>query len=123
MSAEQSLLIIKIVHTAVWVVMATAIISIPFFAVRTQFRSAAWLSALIAVECLVLAINHGRCPLTDMAARFTPDRSANFDICLPGWLAEHNKEIFGGLFVVSELIFLWQWIQHQSAKKNGATRR
>jgi hypothetical protein len=122
MSAEHSLLVIKIVHTVIWAVMATAIVAIPILALRARYRPAAWLTALILVECIVLALNHGRCPLTDMAARFTPDRSADFDIYLPIWLAEHNKTIFGGLFIAGELILLWQWLKH-APKKNGATRR
>lgn len=123
MSPEHSLLLIKLVHTAIWAVMATAIIAIPTFAVRGQFRSVAWLTALIVVECLVLGLNHGRCPLTDRAARFTPERSATFDIYLPRWLAAQNKEIFGVLFLAGELIWLWQWSRQHYAKKNGVTQR
>jgi hypothetical protein len=35
-----------------------------------------------------------------IAARYTSDRSANFDIYLPRWIARYNKEIFGSLFAV-----------------------
>lgn len=123
MTPEQSLIVIKIAHTAVWAVMATAILTIPVAAARGWFRLAAWLTALIVVECAVLGLNHGRCPLTDMAARFTTDRSASFDIYLPLWLAEHNKTIFGGLFVAGELSWLSKWINQRSNHKNGVTRR
>ena len=123
MSPEQSLIYIKVMHTAIWAVMATAILAIPIAALRAQFRLAAWLTALILVECVVLGLNHGRCPLTDMAARFTTERSANFDIYLPRWLAENNKTIFGGLFVAGELVLLWRWLELRRAKKNGVTRR
>src|SRR5664279_1329893 len=122
MNAENTLLVIKLAHTAIWAVMATAIVAIPVLALRDRFRPAAWLTALILVECLILALNHGRCPLTDMAARFTTEQNANFDIYLPRWLAEHNKTIFGGLFVVGESIWLRQWLSYR-AKKNGATGR
>jgi len=53
------------------------------------------LTALVACECALLAANRGRCPLTDWAARFAEDRSANFDIFLPDWLAQNNKTTFG----------------------------
>ncbi len=122
MSPEHSLIAIKIAHTAIWAVMAAAILTIPFAALRGRLRLAAWLTALILVECVVLGLNHGRCPLTDMAARFTTESSANFDIYLPNWLAEHNKTIFGGLFVAGELIWLGQWRKNRSDRKNGATR-
>ena len=34
-----------------------------------------------------------------VAARYTDERRANFDIWLPEWLARHNQSIFGTLFV------------------------
>ena len=40
-----------------------------------------------------------RCPLTDVAARYTSDRRDNFDIYLPLWLARYNKHVFGTLYV------------------------
>ena len=123
MNPEHSLIVVKVVHTAIWAVMATAILAIPVAALRAQFRIAAWLTALILVECVVLGLNHGRCPLTDMAARFATERSANFDIYLPRWLAQHNKTIFGGLFIAGEFVWLWQWLEQSRTQKNGATRR
>src|SRR5208283_4972880 len=74
MSSEQTLTLIRIAHTAIWAVMATAIAALPIVAVRGRFRTAAWLTALIVAECVVLAFNGGRCPLTDLAAQFTADR-------------------------------------------------
>jgi hypothetical protein len=44
-----------------------------------------------------------------MAARYTEQRSANFDIYLPLWLARHNKTIFGALFVAGGLFVLTVW--------------
>jgi len=56
--------------------------------------------------CTILAANQGRCPLTGLAARYTEQRTANFDIYLPLWLARHNKTIFGALFVAGVLFVL-----------------
>ena len=122
MSPEQSLIVIKTLHTVIWAVMAAAIVAIPIVALRGQFRCAGWLTALILVECIVLALNQARCPLTDVAARFTTDRASNFDIYLPLWLAKHNKTIFGLLFFAGEFIWFWQWRKRRSTHKNGATR-
>jgi hypothetical protein len=38
---------------------------------------AAFLTGLVLVECAVLAMNRGRCPLTDLAGRYTEDRTDN----------------------------------------------
>jgi len=100
---------IKLLHTAVWAVMVASILALPWLGWLGKFRWAAGLTLLILAECLVLAFNGGRCPLTDVAARYTDDRACNFDIYLPMWLACQNKLIFGSLFVVGELVVLWRW--------------
>ena len=87
--------------------MAGCILTLPIAGAMRRFDWAMILTALILVECGVLALNRGRCPLTDLAAHFTDKQADNFDIYLPNWLARHNKAIFGTLFVVNELIVLW----------------
>lgn len=84
--------------------------AIPFVGALGQFRWAAVLSGLVFIECAVLAVNRGRCPLTDLAGRYTEERPDNFDIYLPLWLARHNKTIFGTLFILGELFVLGLWL-------------
>ena len=98
---------IKILHTAVWAFFAVCIVAIPIAGAARHFRAAAVLSGFVLIECLVLAFNRGRCPLTDIAARHTTERADNFDIYLPLWLARYNKQIFGTLFVSGELFVMW----------------
>ena len=105
------LITIKLLHTLVWVIMASCILAIPVLAVTRRFRWAAAFSVLVTLECLVLAFNGGRCPLTDWAARYTADRASNFDIFLPEWLAHYNKQIFGSLFVAGEGLFFASWMR------------
>lgn len=100
---------IKLLHTVIWAFLAASILALPVLAMLRRFRWAAVLTIIVLLECGVLAVNGGRCPLTDLAARYTVDRSSNFDIYLPTWLAERNKLIFGTLFVLSALIILWRW--------------
>lgn len=101
---------IKLLHTVVWVFFAGCIVAIPVVGLQRRFRWAVWLSAIVFVECLVLAVHGGRCPLTDVAARYTAERAANFDIYLPVWLAARNKIIFGTLFLASDLLVLELWL-------------
>ncbi|BDC52258.1 hypothetical protein F183_A45730 [Bryobacterales bacterium F-183] len=100
---------IKVLHTVVWAFFAGCIVWIPVAAARQQFGLAAILSGVVLFECLILALNRGRCPLTDVADRYTAERADNFDIYLPLWLARYNKQIFGSLFVAGELFFLMRW--------------
>lgn len=89
---------IKLLHTTVWLFLVCCILALPLAASRGHFRTAAALSAVVLMECLVLALNRFRCPLTNTATRYSSDSSANFDIFLPAWLARHNQLIFGTLF-------------------------
>jgi hypothetical protein len=98
------LISIKLVHTVIWAFLAGCILALPVLAVLRRFRWAALITVMVLLECAVLAINGGRCPLTDLAAKYTTARANNFDIYLPDWLAEHNKLIFGLLFVAGEVV-------------------
>ena len=105
-----TLIRIKLLHTAVWIFFVGCIVGIPIVGAMGQFRAAAVLTGLVLMECVVLAFNRGHCPLTDLAARYTTEREANFDIYLPVWLARHNKTIFGSLFVMGELFVFSRWL-------------
>lgn len=110
-SSHGPLFAIRLAHTIVWAFMAACILALPVLALRRSFRWGAVLSAIVLAECAVLGLNHGRCPLTDLAARFTTERADNFDIYLPLWLARYNKLIFGTLFALSEALFLACWLR------------
>ena len=109
-NSNRPLVAIKLVHTAIWAVFAGSIVALPVLGAMRRLDWALAVSALVLIECGVLAVNRGRCPLTDVAARYTGDRADNFDIYLPNWLARHNKAIFGTLFVIGEAVVLWRWL-------------
>lgn len=102
---------IRILHTVVWAFFAACIVAIPLAAWHGKFRVAAWCSAIVLVEVLVLMGNRWRCPLTSVAARHTPDRRDNFDIYLPLWLARYNKQVFGALYVGGMAFALVLWLR------------
>lgn len=108
---------IKLVHTLVWAFMVGCILGIPVMGVLRRFRRAAILSAIVWLECLVLVINGWRCPLTDLAARYTTNRGPAFDIYLPAWLAQNNKLIFGIIFIVGELVVLGLWLREENQRR------
>jgi hypothetical protein len=106
---------IRTLHTLVWAFFAACILAIPLASWRGEHRVAAWLAAIVFIEVLVLLVNRWRCPLTGVAARYTADRSDNFDIYLPLWLARHNKWIFGSLYVAGVAYALARWAQAATA--------
>ena len=109
---------IKPLHTIVWAILAGSIVVLPLAGVMRRFRWAAILTGLVLLECGVLAINGGRCPLSDLAQRFTDSHANNFDIYLPNWLAQYNKAIFGVLFIAGELVVLGYWISGRFGTKS-----
>jgi hypothetical protein len=106
---------IKLLHTVIWAFLAGCILVLPVVGVLRRFRWAAILTIIVLLECGLLVVNGGRCPLSDVAARYTADRGSNFDIYLPGWLAEHNKVVFGWLFVAGELVVIGNWLRDKFA--------
>ena len=100
---------IKTSHTLIWAFFAASIVAIPICASLDKYGSAIVLAGIVLVEVVVLIYNGWRCPLTGIAARYTEDRRANFDIYLPQFLARYNKPIFGVLYAVGVLFTFIRW--------------
>jgi hypothetical protein len=101
---------VKVVHTLAWAFFAGCIVAIPFATYADNFFAAFVLIGIVLVEVAILVVNGWRCPLTDVAARYTDDRADNFDIYLPLLLARYNKLIFGSLFAVALVYTLFAWV-------------
>jgi hypothetical protein len=110
MKSSMKLCLVRWAHTLVWLFFVGCIVGIPLASWQRRHTLAAWLIALVLLEVLILALNRWRCPLTDIAARYTDDRQDNFDIYLPLWLARHNKQIFGPLFLGACVFALLEWL-------------
>jgi len=101
------LIAIKLLHTIIWALLAGCIAALPVTGLKRRFNWSLLLTVIILIDCGVLALNRGRCPMTSLAANFTSDRADNFDIYLPVWLARYNKQIFGSLFILGEAVVVW----------------
>lgn len=110
MTSDAVLRAIKVVHTIVWTFLAGCIVAIPVLGFMGLYSQGLLLICVVLVEILILIANRWHCPLTDVAARHTEDRSANFDIYLPVWMARHNKTVFGVLFLSGTLLTLARWV-------------
>lgn len=102
---------IRSVHTLIWAFLVACIVAIPAAAAARRFTAVLWLTLVVLGECGALALNGGRCPITNLASRFTEERHLGFDIYLPGWVARHNKAIFGSLFLAGEVFSLTCWLR------------
>ena len=102
--------VVKFVHTLVWTFFAGCCFAIPILAWLNRLDAALVLIGLVTAETLVLAVNRWACPLTAVAARYTEERRANFDIYLPEWLARNNKQIFGPLYGAGMIFTAVRWL-------------
>lgn len=110
MNPNTSLRLIKLLHTLVWAFFAGCILAVPVFAWRGDLSTAVKLIGIVFIEVFIILFNRWRCPLTDIAARYTEKRDDNFDIYLPLWLARYNKEIFRALFVAGLIYTIFKWV-------------
>ncbi|MCA8911786.1 MAG: hypothetical protein KDB82_08780 [Planctomycetes bacterium] len=104
--------LVRAVHTVVWVFFVGVILALPVLGWFGCFGWALVGIGLVVFEGAVLLANRGRCPLTNIAARYTESREPNFDIYLPAWLAKNNKLIFTTLFLLGCGFVLWRWVVH-----------
>jgi hypothetical protein len=94
----------------VWAFFVALILLVPVLAWLGYFFGACLAAAAVMVEGLVLVVNRGRCPLTDVAARYTDNRAPNFDIYLPVWVAKNNKQIFTPLYLIGVAVAASFWL-------------
>ena len=108
-NSQKQLFKIKLVHTAIWLVLAPVVLYVLYSGVAGNVTVYSWLAvAAIILEGLVLLIFKGSCPLTVVARRYSDSTKANFDIFLPNWLARHNKTIFTSIFIVGLILMLYR---------------
>ena len=107
--AQQKLIIVKSIHTAIWLVFVTAILFILWSGITADISVYSWIAvAAVCGEGLVLFIFKGSCPLTKIARRYSNSTKNNFDIYLPEWLAKYNKHIFTTLFFAGLALMIWR---------------
>lgn len=105
--------LIKLIHTLVWVTMASAIFYVLYAGIANKSGLLLLLSiGLIVFETVVLVLNKWTCPLTPWARKYSSEEKDNFDIYLPNWLAKHNKTIFGTLFALGAILTIINWIKN-----------
>jgi len=103
------LMLIKIIHTAIWCIFVVAILYVLYAGIFNRVNVLVWISiGLVFIECIVLLICKWKCPFTLIGQKYTDNHRVGFDIFLPTWLAKNNKIIFGVLFIVGLALVAWR---------------
>jgi hypothetical protein len=104
---KTKLLLIKSVHTLVWLIFVVIIAFIVWNGVTANISVFSWLGVVAVVaEGLILLVFKGSCPLTKVARKYSDSTMDNFDIFLPNWLARYNKQIFTILFCIGLILMI-----------------
>lgn len=102
-----SIMQVKIVHSLIWLIMASAVVYILYCGVFGIFNIYLYISlALLFIETAVLLLNNWSCPFTHIAQDVKPDWKDGDDLFLPTWLANQNKNIFGGMLVIGVVLLI-----------------
>ena len=103
------LLGIKTLHTLIFLVMSAAILYVLYSGLIRRYDG--WLVVALAaviLECVVFLANNRRCPLTKWAKQYGDSTGNDWiaDIFLPAWFAPKIPLLCGGLFVVSLIVLV-----------------
>lgn len=109
MSNAQKLILVKGLHTIIWVFFNGIIFYMLYAAIANKLDVWLWTGfALVFTEGIVLACYGLSCPLTIVARRYSDSTRNNFDIYLPEWLAKYTKLIYTTLVLMILLITVYQ---------------
>ena len=109
MENPEKLVLIKALHTLIWVFFVTVICYVLYSGIFNEVTVYTWLGiGLILGEGLVLMLFKMFCPLTVWARKYSDSQKHNFDIYLPEWLARYNKLIFTTIFLAGLILVLYR---------------
>ena len=106
---KSRLFIIKLIHSIIWLILATATFYILYSGLFNHITIYTWIAiAMIIGEGITLVIFRWACPLTGLARKYSDSQKDNFDIFLPNWIAKYNKTIFTGIFLAGVSLILFR---------------
>lgn len=98
---------IKLLHTVIFVLMSCGILYTTYSGLRNRVTRLTVLSYLAVLgEGLVLALNHRRCPMTDVVEDLGAEHGSVSDIFLPDWAARRIPQCLW-LVVAGGGAFAW----------------
>ena len=109
MKGETKLMLIKAVHTLVWIFFNVVIFYMLYAVLADKIDKWLWICfGLVILEGLTLLLFKFYCPLTIKARRYSDSTRDNFDIYLPNWLARYTKLIYTSIVGVIIVILIYR---------------
>lgn len=112
MNNQSKLVVVKLIHTAIWIFFNIIIAYMLFASITGRLGWQLWTCyILVGTEGVVLLVFRFVCPLTILASRYTKASTDNFDIYLPIWLARYTKLIYTSLTLLIIVITVYQLLK------------
>jgi hypothetical protein len=109
MTANIKLVLVKILHTIIWVFFNVVIFYLLYAVVIDKIDKWIWICiSLIILEVIILIVFKKICPVTLIARKYSDSQKSNFDIYLPNWLAKYNKEIYTVIVLIAVVILIYR---------------
>lgn len=111
MTDRQLLMLIRTVHTLIYLVMAVATFVLVYAGITGA--SGAWLwtaLVLLGIEVVVYVGNGMRCPLTALAVRYGAETGYVFDTFLPERATRYTFNFFGSVMAVGLVLLILRWV-------------
>lgn len=111
MNREGKLIVIKSIHTIIWLFFNVVIFYLLYAVIINKIDIWIWICVgLVLLEGLVLLLFKMFCPLTVIARKYSNSSKDNFDIFLPNWLAKYNKLIYTSIYGISIAILIYRML-------------
>jgi hypothetical protein len=108
MTDRQRLTLVRAIHTAIYVVMASAVLVVLVAGVTGATGPWLWIAlALVLIEVAIFAGSGMRCPLTAVASRYGARRG--HDTFFPERCTRHTLAAFGPLIVLGVALLAARW--------------
>ncbi|MET0272537.1 MAG: hypothetical protein ABW360_06065 [Phenylobacterium sp.] len=102
MTDVRRLALVRALHTAIYLVMATAAFVVLYAGITGAHGPWLWVAAaLVLIESAVFAASGLKCPLTAVAVRYGAGQDGLFDTFLPERITRHTCQVFGPLIAVA----------------------
>jgi hypothetical protein len=110
MTDARKLALVRLVHTAIYLVMAGSVFVVLYAGLTGAHGGWLWAAAaLVGVESIVFVGAGLRCPLTALAVKYGAGAGETFDTFLPERMTRHTFRVFAPLVLLGFLLLAARW--------------
>jgi hypothetical protein len=107
---NNKIVVVKLVHSVIFFFMVACLCYILYCAItRTYDWTLLVTLGAICLEGLVLLLNRGKCPFTDLAEKYGAADGAVTDLFLPMWCARHTFRVSTTIFIIELIWLAWSY--------------